>query len=89
MFGALVAEAVPTVCQLLGSKSNSDVLEAIHFFVTGFEFGLVSAMQGLFYRSIDYTIFLESVSRNFATDAERALNFNPHHIIYCERCRES
>ena len=48
VFAVLVAEAVPTVCQLLGSKTLSDVLEAIQFFVTGFEFGLVSAMLGRF-----------------------------------------
>ena len=35
------------MCQLLGSKTVSDVLEAIQFFVTGFEFGLANSMMGI------------------------------------------
>ena len=39
--------ALHTICQLLGSKTISDVLEAIQFFVTGFEFGLANSMTGI------------------------------------------
>lgn len=40
-------EALPTICTLLGSKSASDVQEAIGFFVSAFEFGLYNAMIGV------------------------------------------
>ena len=39
--------ALPTVCTLLGSKAQSDVLEAIRFFVSAFQFGVVKAMMGV------------------------------------------
>ena len=39
--------AVPVVCQLLGSKTVSDVTEAIDFFVTAYEFGLNNAINGV------------------------------------------
>lgn len=35
------------ICQLLGSKSITDVLEAVEFFITGFEFGLGIMMMGI------------------------------------------
>jgi len=35
------------VCQLLSSKLASDVTEAINFFVSAFEFGLLNAMVGV------------------------------------------
>ena len=46
-FAVAVNEAVPVICTLLGSKSISDVQEAINFFVTAFEFGLLNAMIGV------------------------------------------
>ena len=46
-FAVQIQKAVPVICQLLGSKTVTDVLEAIEFFVTGFEFGLTG--QLLFY----------------------------------------
>ena len=39
--------ATPVVCQLLGSKTVSDVLEAINFFVTCHEFGISAAHEGV------------------------------------------
>jgi len=39
--------AVPVICQLLGSKTTSDVSEAIEFFVMSYEFGLRNAIVGV------------------------------------------
>ena len=38
---------IPTLCQLLGSKANSDVLETIDFFIAAHEFGLTSSEEGI------------------------------------------
>ncbi|XP_064081670.1 condensin complex subunit 1-like [Macrobrachium nipponense] len=46
-FAKLINEGIPVVCQLLGSKQVSDVMEAISFFVTAFEFGLLNAKAGV------------------------------------------
>ena len=46
-FAYLIQKAVPIICQLLGSKNISDVLESIDFFVTGFEFGVNNSMLGV------------------------------------------
>ena len=46
-FATQIQSAVPIICQLLSSKTNSDVLEAIEFFVTGVEFGVDSAVIGV------------------------------------------
>lgn len=47
LFATTMNEALPTICTLLGSKQISDVQEAINFFVTAFEFGLMNAMMGV------------------------------------------
>ena len=39
--------ATPVVCQLLGSKTVSDVLEAINFFVMCHEFGISTSKEGV------------------------------------------
>jgi condensin complex subunit 1 len=39
--------ATPVICQLLGSKTASDVLEAINFFVMCHEFGISTAKEGV------------------------------------------
>nr|XP_045604996.1 condensin complex subunit 1-like [Procambarus clarkii] len=46
-FAKLIHKGLPVVCQLMGSKIVSDVLEAVSFFVTAFEFGLLNAMTGV------------------------------------------
>lgn len=46
-FAKLVQEAVPILCQLLVSKTNSDVLEAVSFFVSAFEFGVTNSQEGV------------------------------------------
>ena len=40
-------ECIPLLCQLLGSKSSTDVMEAIDFFVAAHQFGLSSAVRGV------------------------------------------
>ncbi|XP_052083099.1 condensin complex subunit 1-like isoform X2 [Mytilus californianus] len=47
LFATQIQKAVPMICQLLGSKSITDVLEAVEFFITGFEFGLGIMMMGI------------------------------------------
>ena len=46
-FAVALNEALPIICTLLGSKSITDVQEAINFFVSAFEFGLLKAMIGV------------------------------------------
>ncbi|XP_042876759.1 condensin complex subunit 1-like [Penaeus japonicus] len=46
-FAKLFNKGLPVLCQLLSSKHVSDVLEAVQFFVTAFEFGLLNAMTGV------------------------------------------
>ncbi|PVD36929.1 hypothetical protein C0Q70_03922 [Pomacea canaliculata] len=46
-FAGQIQEAVPIICQLLGSKNTSDVFEAIEFFVTSYEFGVSAAIVGI------------------------------------------
>lgn len=46
-FQTQMEKAVPTLCQLLGSKTISDVNESIEFFVVASEFGLQSAIEGV------------------------------------------
>jgi len=46
-FVSQVDEAIPVVCQLLGSKALTDVQEAINFFVSGFEAGVTSCLVGI------------------------------------------
>ncbi|KAK3726740.1 hypothetical protein QZH41_008305, partial [Actinostola sp. cb2023] len=46
-FQTKMETAVPVICQLLGSKTTSDVSESIEFFVTSYEFGLRNAIIGV------------------------------------------
>ena len=46
-FANQINDALPVVCNLLGSKQSSDILEAIKFFVSAFEFGVLNAMVGV------------------------------------------
>lgn len=42
-----IQNAVPTLCQLLGSKNTTDVLEGIQFFITASRFNLENAIVGI------------------------------------------
>ena len=46
-FAGTIDKALPVVCKLLGSKQVTDVLEAINFFVSAWEFGVLNAMIGV------------------------------------------
>ena len=46
-FAGEINKALPVVCKLLGSKQVTDVLEAIQFFVSAWEFGVLNAMIGV------------------------------------------
>ena len=46
-FAGMIDKALPVVCKLLGSKQVTDVLEAINFFVSAWEFGVLNAMIGV------------------------------------------
>lgn len=46
-FAYSIHEAIPIVCQLLCSKHTSDILEAVNFFVTAFQFDVLDAMVGV------------------------------------------
>ncbi|XP_037077829.1 condensin complex subunit 1-like [Pollicipes pollicipes] len=46
-FARLIDEAIPGICGFLRSAQTTDVLEAVSFFVTAFEFGLLQAMVGI------------------------------------------
>ncbi|CAH1774609.1 unnamed protein product [Owenia fusiformis] len=47
IFTGQVQQAIPVICQLLGSKNTTDILEAMEFFVTAFEFGVSNSMLGI------------------------------------------
>jgi len=46
-FSKIIHKSLPIVAQLLGSKQSTDILEAIDFFVSAFEFGVLNAMIGV------------------------------------------
>jgi len=46
-FSKIIHKSLPIVAQLLGSKQSTDILEAIDFFVSAFEFGVLNAMLGV------------------------------------------
>ena len=46
-FSKIIHKALPVVAMLLGSKQSTDILEAIDFFVSAFEFGVQNSMLGV------------------------------------------
>lgn len=40
-------KAIPALCQLLQSKTSTDVLETIDFFISAYEFGLSHSEEGI------------------------------------------
>jgi condensin complex subunit 1 len=43
----LVSSAVPVICQLLHSRQVTDIVEAIDFFTSAFQFGMADAIIGV------------------------------------------
>ncbi|CAL1534663.1 unnamed protein product [Lymnaea stagnalis] len=75
-FALQVQQCIPVVCQLLGSKNTTDVLEAIHFFVTAVEFGVSAAVVGV--RRMMVLIWSqEATVRDAVVDAYRTLYLEP------------
>lgn len=64
------------IAQLLGSKTLTDVMEAIEFFVTGFEFGLSSTMIGI-RRMLPLIWSKEGGIKDAVVGAYRRLYLNP------------
>eukprot|EP00794_Sanderia_malayensis_P003745 gene3745-4267_t len=46
-FATQMQESVKVLCQLLGSKTNSDILETIDFYILAHEFSLANANEGI------------------------------------------
>ncbi|XP_022328669.2 condensin complex subunit 1-like isoform X1 [Crassostrea virginica] len=75
-FATQIQAAVPVICQLLGSKTNTDILEAIDFFVTGFEFGVTLTMIGI-RRMLHLIWSRESSVKEAVVSAYKRLYLNP------------
>ena len=46
-FVELISGAIPVTCQLLNSRQSTDVIEAIDFFTSAFQFGMADAIIGV------------------------------------------
>lgn len=75
-FQTQMEKAVPTVCQLLGSKTISDVNESIEFFVVASEFGLQSAIIGV-RRMLVLIWSRDSAVRDAVVEAYKGLYLDP------------
>ncbi|GFR90044.1 condensin complex subunit 1 [Elysia marginata] len=75
-FAVQVQECIPIICQLLGSKNTTDILEAINFLVTATEFGVVAATAGV--RKMMVLVWSqEQTVREAVTGAYRQLYLQP------------
>ena len=88
-FQTQMEKAVPTLCQLLGSKSISDVNESIEFFVVASEFGLQSAIVGV-RRMLVLIWSRDSAVRDAVVEAYKGLYLDPEapnaRYMYAEHC---
>ena len=75
-FASMMNEALPVVCMLLGSKQITDVQEAITFFVSAFEFGLLNAMMGV-RKMLNLIFSRESTIQNAVVTAYKRLYIDP------------
>lgn len=67
---------MPILCELLVSKTNSDVLEAISFFVSAFEFGVTNSQEGV--RKMMVLVWSkEEAVKDAVVGAYRHLYINP------------
>ncbi|KAJ8021490.1 Condensin complex subunit 1 [Holothuria leucospilota] len=84
-FAKLVQKAVPILCELLVSKTNSDVLEAVSFFVSAFEFGVTSSHEGV--RKMMVLVWSkEQAVKEAVVNAYRRLYLNPDGPTERARC---
>ncbi|BFZ23473.1 hypothetical protein BsWGS_26512 [Bradybaena similaris] len=75
-FAYQVQQCIPVICQLLGSKNVTDVLEAVQFFVTAVEFGLSAGVVGL-RRMMALVWSQEATVREAVVAAYRTLYLEP------------
>ncbi|CAG5117955.1 unnamed protein product [Candidula unifasciata] len=75
-FARQVQQCIPVICQLLGSKNVTDVLEAVQFFVTSVEFGLSAGIVGL-RRMMALVWSQEATVREAVVAAYRTLYLEP------------
>lgn len=75
-FQTQMEKAIPTVCQLLGSKTISDVNESIEFFVVASEFGLKSAIIGV-RRMLVLVWSRDTAVRDAVVEAYKGLYLDP------------
>jgi len=71
-FATQIQQCIPVICQLLGSKNSTDVLEAIQFFVTAVQFGVSAAGIGV-RRAITLVWSQEQTVREALVEAYREL----------------
>jgi len=87
-----IDEAIPIMCQLLWSKTPTDVLEAIDFFVNGFEAGVTGCLVGV-RRMLSLIRSKEQTVKSAVVDAYKriylsARGANPRYAsIYTNICR--
>ena len=67
---------MPLVCQLLGSKTSTDVLEAVDFFVSGFEAGVGACLEGV-RRMLSLILSKEPAVKLAVSDAYKRIYLNP------------
>ena len=75
-FQVQMEKTVATICQLLGSKSTTDISEAIDFFVTASEFGLRNALVGV-RRMLVLIWSRDSTVRDAVVEAYKGLYLDP------------
>ncbi|XP_035829509.1 condensin complex subunit 1, partial [Aplysia californica] len=75
-FASQVQQCIPVICQLLGSKNSSDVLEAVQFFVTAVQFGVSAAQVGV-RRMLVLVWSQEQTVREAVVEAYRTLYLQP------------
>ena len=88
LFITLLKQAIPTISQLLGSKSSTDVLEAINFFVAGHEFGVGDTTIGI-RRMMLLVWSKEQTVKEAVVSAYRQLYLSPdaNSSRYSSRCQ--
>ena len=67
---------IPVLCQLLGSKTNTDILEAIDFFISAHEFGLSNVDEGI-RRMLALVWARDQTVKEAVVNAYKNLNIEP------------
>lgn len=75
-FVSKIDECIPIICQLLWSKTPTDVLEAVDFFVNGFEAGVTGCLMGI-RRMLSLIRSKEQTVKSAVVDAYKRIYLNP------------